>query len=44
MKTQATVELSLKSSNDQRELKEKEIKRQMQITEEICQNRPAGKN
>ena len=33
-----------KSSSDQRELKEKEIKRQMQIMAEICQNRPAGKN
>ena len=44
MKAQATIALPLKSSSDQRELKEKEIKRQMQIKAEICQNRPAGKN
>jgi hypothetical protein len=44
IKTLATVATSSKSSSDQKELKKKEIKRQMQIVAEICQNRTTGKD
>jgi hypothetical protein len=44
IKTLATISTSFKSSSDQKNLKKKEIKRQMQIVAEICQNRIAGKD
>jgi hypothetical protein len=44
IKTLATIETSFKSSSDQKNAKKKEIKRQMQIVAEICQNRTAGKD